>query len=208
MPHSVPAEYLQTKNAKVNKPIRLYTLHNYDGSGTNLCLAEYKTNIVFDGVTYAKFPITIGPITENARGEVDATRVLVSNVSREIQYYLENYELRGKKLSIYQVWADQLADTDNYKMHAYYIDRIESSAKVVAFDCLSLWDINDAQVPACLYLRGNCEWIKTGGYKGTQCGSVSAEASCDGTMANCRARNNISRYGGFPSIPSQRTVAY
>lgn len=200
-----PDGFAIEKNKQLNKPIRLYVLHDYDSQGNNRYFAENKNNIIFNGVTYEAFPITIESIPENSQGEIDGIKLKVSNVSREIQYYLENYELRGKKVTIFHVWENKLDDTENYRKYVFYIDMISSSSKFVEFTCSSKWDIIDVVLPVGVYMRGPCRWLAVGGYKGPQCLAVSELTTCDGNMASCRARNNIVRYGGTPSVPQQRT---
>ena len=205
MPHTVPAEYTATKNAQLNKPINLYTIHDYDGAGNNLCFAEYKTDVTFNGVLYTAFPISIEALTENVQGQVDSVKVKISNVSRVVQYYIENYDFREKKVTLTQVWADQLADTDNVMSYIFYIDRYTSSEQVVEFECSSKFDVADVELPWGRYMRGVCRWLSVGGFKGTQCGYAGALTTCDGTLANCRIRTNQARFGAFPSVPTQRT---
>jgi lambda family phage minor tail protein L len=200
---TLPAEYLETKNAQTNQPINLYTLEDYDGLGTNLNFAEWKVDVVFDGVTYTHFPMARDASTENVQGEIDAVKISMANVSRLLQYYLENYDLRGKKLTIRQVWADQLTDIDNVRTEVFYIDRYTASDKAVNFECSSKFDVQEVELPFGRYMRGVCRWKS---FKDANCAYAGAYTSCNRTMADCRIRGNIIRFGAFPSIPSQRTV--
>ena len=202
MAHDTTAEFNQEKNAQVNKPINLYILADYDGAGTDLRYAEYKTDVTFDSLVYTAFPIAMEAVTENVQGEVDAVRIRVANVSRLIQYYLENYDLRGKKITIKQVWANKLAQTTNLITYVYYIDKYTSSEKVVEFTCLSKFDVADVELPFGKFLRGVCRW---GVFGGAECGYGGAETSCNRTMSRCRELGNVARFGAFPSIPTQRT---
>lgn len=201
MPYNVPTEFTRTARAQTNQPINLFTVFDYDGLGSNLYYAAYKTNIIFDGIEYSKFPITVEALMENTEGEIDAIQVRISNILRVPQFYLENYDLRGKKVVIKQVWADQLDDTDNCMEYVYYIDKYTSNEKAVVFDCSSPYDVLDVMLPFGVFMRGVCRWKK---YKGPECMSDSSESECNRTMADCRARNNIARFGAFPSTPTQR----
>ena len=202
MPHTTTTAFKQKKNAQKNQPINLYTLFDYDGLGTNLRFAEYKTNITFNSLVYTAFPIEMEAVTENTQAEVDAVRIKVANVSRVFQYYLENYDLRGKKVTISQVWADDLATTTNLITYTYYIDKYMSSEKAVILDCLSKFDVADVELPFGKFLRNVCRW---GVFKGTECAYAGAETSCNRTMARCRELSNVLRFGAFPSVPTQRT---
>lgn len=201
MPYSVPTEFKQEKNKQSNKPINLYTLYDYDGAGNNLCLAEYKTNVTFNGILYTKFPIGLESIAENASGEIDSLKISAGNVNRLMQSYIETYELRGKKMGVKMVWSNLLSDTDNVLECIFYIDSYTFNEKAVTFSCTTKFDVLDIALPLGRYMRGVCRF----GYKSVECGAVSALTTCDKTMTQCRARNNITRYGAFPSIPMNRT---
>lgn len=203
MPQDVTSDYKEAKNVQLNKPINLYTIYDYNGLGTNLCLAEYKTDITFNSVLYTKFPITRDATTENVQGEIDAIKIRLANVSRLIQAYLELYDLRGKKVTIRQVWADKLADTTNVRTETFYIDRYTASDKVVEFECSSKFDVQDVDLPFGRYLRSICRWKA---FKDANCKYSGGYTTCNRTMADCRIRQNIVNFGAFPSVPSQRTV--
>ena len=53
------------------------------------------------------------------------------------------------------------------------------------------------RVPLRRYLKNFCPYQ----YKGPECKSSSSYTSCNKSLADCRARNNVSRYGGEPGIP-------
>lgn len=203
MPADVPDAYLEKKNAQVNQPINLYTIVDYIGDGSDLRLAEYKTDVVFDGITYIKFPISREATTENVTGEIDVVKIKLANVSRLIQYYLEHYDLGGKKVIIKQVWADDLDDTENVREEVYYIDRYTANDKVVEFECSSKFDVQGEEIPRGRYYRATCG-VKE--FKDSDCGYSGPFAICNRTIANCRERENIKRIRAFPSTPTQRTV--
>ena len=105
--------FVAEKNKQENAIIYLYTIYDYDGVGTPLYFTDQDTNITFDGIEYIKSSITHEPISENSQGRVDEVNVQISNVSREIEYYLQQHSaLRGKKISIKMVFADHLDDPD------------------------------------------------------------------------------------------------
>jgi len=188
------------KNAPTNKPIYLFTVYNYDGNNNNLYFAEYDANVVYNGVTYTKFPLTHESVNENAQGEIEAVKVTIANVSRAIQAYLELYDWRNKKVTIKLVWADQLNDADAYIDFTYYIDSYTASEQVVEFTLLPKTDVLDVNLPARLFSRNYCSWK----FKSTECGYSGGETSCNKTQTRCKALNNYLRYGGFPSVPTKK----
>lgn len=194
------SNFKSEKNKPSNQPIYLYTIEDYNGSG-DLCLAEWDTDITYDGVTYTKFPIKHDEIRENSQGEIDNFKVTVANVNLLIQAYLESYDLRGKKVTITLVWANQLNDVDANIKFIFYIDNYTATQDTVEFVLSSKYDIIDLTLPRGVYNRNYCRWK----FKSTECGYAGAQATCDKRKATCKTTmSNIARYGGFPSVPTQR----
>ena len=195
--------FKQEKNKPANQPIFLYTIYDYDGLNNNLYFAEYDEDVVYNGITYIRFPITHEFIGENTQGSVDSLKVMISNVSREIQAYLELYEFRNKKVDVMLVWANQLQDPNAYIKDTYYIDSISATEEAVSFALTSKFDLLDVTIPNRKYSRNYCSWK----FKSTECGYAGAETLCNKTFQRCQALNNRLRFGGFPSIPSRRIYA-
>ena len=198
---SLDSTFTEEKNAVENQPIRLYTIFDYDGS-TDLHFAEYDTDITFDGVTYSRFPIKMGQVSENSQGTIDSVQIVLANVSRLIQSYLEDYDFRGKKVTIKTVFANQLADTGAYIDDIFYIDSYQASELSVTFTLTSKFDVLDITLPIRIYTRNYCGWK----FKSTECGYDGAESTCNKTRTRCRVLANTLRFGGFPSINPNRTV--
>jgi len=198
--YTLDSTFKSEKNKSSNQPIYLYSIEDYNGS-VDLNLAEWDTDITYDGVTYTKFPIKHDEIGENSQGEIDNFRVTVSNVNRIIQAYLEGYDLRGKKVTITLVWANQLADLDANIKFIYYIDNYTATQDTVEFVLSSKYDIIDLTLPNGIYNRNYCRWK----FKSTECGYTGAQTTCDKRKATCKTTmSNIARFGGFPSVPTGR----
>ena len=199
---SVNTTFKEEKNASTNRPIRLYTIENYDGAGHDLHFAEWDVDITFAGVTYIRFPITLDTISENNQSAIDAVKITVSNISRLIQAYLENYDLRGKKVTIKTVWADKLNDPDAYIDDIFYIDSYVVDQDNVQFTVTSKFDVQDVELPVRRFSRNYCGWK----FKSTECGYSGSEVTCKKTKQDCKdVKNNYVRFGGFPSIPQNRS---
>lgn len=200
MPISTGAAFITEKNKQANRPVFLYRVTQYDGA-SDLLFAAHDENVVFNSETYTKFPISHEAVTDNAKGEIDTVIVRLSNVSRAIQYYLETYDWRGKKVTITQVFLDQLADADAKIAYTFYIDNYKCSDLDVEFSLTTRFDFIDLQLPLGTYNRNYCRWK----FKGTECAYSGAEATCNKTKQDCRDnKNNVLRYGGFPSIPQRK----
>ena len=191
------------KNKASNQPIFLYLIEKYNGVD-DLPLAEWDTDITYPtsgGVTYTKFPIKHDQIGENSQGEIDTFKVTVSNINRTIQAYIEANDLRGKKVTLTLVWANQLADADAHIDFVFYIDTYSANQDTVEFTLSSKYDIIDLDLPAGKYNRNYCRWK----FLSPECGYTTPESSCDKRKDTCKnTMNNIARYGGFPSVPTTR----
>jgi len=209
MPIDTNAAFKETSRERSKQPIFLYTIYDYLGTGVDKNFAAYSQDVDFDDVHYDKFPITHDQITENTKGEIDSIKVQVSNVSRLIEYYLQNYDLRGKKVSIKMVWADHLDDPDCYIEFSNYIDSYTSNIKDVVFNLMSKYDILNLSLPGVLWLRDFCQWefaspaVRVLG-RGAECGYALSETSCNRTWQRCQALGNSKRFLGARGIPGRR----
>jgi len=199
MARSLDTTFTSEKNAQTSRPVYIYTVHSFDGT-KNLCLTNYDSDIVYNGITYSAFPINHDNIGENNTGEIPSVRVSISNVSRLIQAYLETYELRRKKVTIRMIWANQLADTDAYTDDIYYIDSYTADQNNVVFTLKSKFDLMGLELPGRKFSRNNCSWV----FKGAECKYAGSESSCVKTLTRCRELSNTVNYGGVPGVPSKR----
>lgn len=195
----ITPEFSEEKNKVSNAPIFLYTIHDYDGIGSNLRFAEWSEDITFNSLLYTAFPCTHDQIGENAQGEIDAIRVSVGNVSRLIQAYLETYDLRSKKVTITMVWEPTLADPDAKVDFIYFIDSYTADEMMANFLLLPKTDVLGVTLPGRTYSRNQCRWV----FKSTECGYVGAQLTCNKTRQRCKELVNYPRFGGFPSIPAR-----
>jgi len=151
LPH---ADFITEKNKQENAPVYLYTLFDCDGNGNDLHFASYDEDIVFAGTTYRKFPLTHEPVSENTQGQIDQVRITVSNVSREIEFYLNEYDgLRDKKVSIKQIFRETISNPEAVLEDVFYIDYPTSTESSVVFLASSKFDINDVTIPRRIYTR-------------------------------------------------------
>lgn len=199
MPRNLDPAFKQEKSKQENSPIFLYTIVNYNGS-SNLYLAGYDEDVVYNSVTYIRFPITHEFAGENNQGQIDQIKVRLSNVSRLIQGYLEEYDFRGKKVIIRMVWRDQLSDPDAYMDDVFYIDSYTADQNNVEFTLTSKFDVLGVDLPARRYSRNHCTWK----FKSAQCGYTGGETQCNKTQQRCKELANYQRFGAFPSIPTRR----
>ncbi|MDD4980704.1 MAG: hypothetical protein PHC54_05500 [Candidatus Omnitrophica bacterium] len=206
MPLDANDAFKQETRKRATQPIFLYTIYDYDGAGSNKYFAAYDINVTFGDppIEYTKFPVTHDEITENISGEIDNTKVQLSNISRLIEYYLQNYDLRGKKISIKMVFANLLDDPDTYIEFSNYIDSYTSNVKDVIFNIMSKFDIFNVQIPGRIFIKSHCQWL----FGSVECGhTIVGEETCNKTRSRCRELANQMRFGAFPSAPGGTSYA-
>jgi len=208
MPIETNDAFRNETRKRATQPIFLYTIYDYDGAGNNKYFAAYHTNIKFGDddpqIEYIKFPITHDQITENTKGEIDTVKVQLSNIARYVEYYLQNYDLRGKKVSIKMVFFNLLDDPDAFVEFSNYIDSYRSNVKDVVFSLVSKFDILGVTIPLRMFIKSHCQWlfaspaIRALG-KGSECGYTGSEETCNLTRSRCRELLNQRRFGAYPS---------
>lgn len=178
MPRTPSQPFVEQANAEANEPTWLYRVNVSDtpeeeGEGdlflTNdsLPVEFFRTDNEIDSPQeYTPFPIKHSGIGSNTEGQIDTIQITVSNISREIQAFIENRNaLRGRKVTIRQVFRAELDDPDAYIEEEYYIDSASASAQSAVFTASSKLDVLNVRIPRRMYLRNYCQWQ----YKGLGC---------------------------------------
>ena len=200
MPIETHADFIEEKNKKTNEPIYLYEIVEYDGTN-NLYFAKWNENITFDGQEYVALPISHNDIGENSQNEVDEVQISIANVSRFIQFYLEQYDLRNIKVIITVVWLETLDNPDAKISWTYYIDNYRANEQRADFVLRPKMEALSVSLPFRTYSRNYCQWK----FKGVECAYAGGEGECNKTRQRCKELDNYNRFGGFPAIPG-RTI--
>ena len=167
---------------------------------------------LFSGV-----PIERGEINTNTQGEITEVTLTIPNTNRVIESVIQNYDyLRGREVYFISTFAKHLpsggeakyigSEPDRYALlkEKLYVDSVTSNEQVVSFVCRSKFSIKNITLPRRTYTR-ECNWALLGRFKEAECDPTSSISplftTCNGTLSDCRARGNSSRFGGFPSTP-------
>lgn len=240
---SLPTSFVQTAHAETNTPIWLYRIEapattidaatwaliqadealsalfpSVSSAGNafpDIYMAEWDDDVTFDSQVYIEYPLKRTQITENMRGQIDSLRLIICNVSRGLQAFLEYYDaLRAAKVTIRQVFQEDIADPTAYTETIFTVDRASVTEKEATLHLTSRMDVFNVVLPQRTYSRWTCQW----GYKSTAgCwlanGSAPADFvagspdTCSKTFSECSRHSNTVRFGGFPSVPSRRTYS-
>jgi len=172
---AVSTNFLQEKNQPTNKPIWLYQINISDtpevSGEKDLYFCRWHTKIKFplgdpNEKTYIPWDITHSPLKQNVDGKIDSVKITASNISREMQFYLEQRDgLRGRYIIIKMVFEDHLDDPDAVIEAVYYIDSCSYSEGQVVFRATSKLDLLETKLPRRIYMRDFCHHV----YKGRGC---------------------------------------
>lgn len=187
-------------NQELNKKdgealIRLFEF-NYNEDNW-LYFTDADIDITYDNNTYTKFPITIDKITETKEGTLPRLSIKISNVSKYIGGYVEDYDgFRGKKVIIRTCFLSTL-NTSDHIIDKLNIDSVNIDALNVTFSCTPIFSILNVTLPYRKFSRNFCMWK----FKGDECCYNGSDTICNKSFSDCKSKGNQSRFGGFPGVP-------
>lgn len=167
-------------------------------------VANDNQDLVFEGNTYISAEIKRGEIKTTLEGDKEQVSLTMSNRWKEWSAYIANNGkgLKYKKCVIQEVYIDHLEEGA-----VWLFEGILNSLKTTMseFSCVVERDTVDfTQESPNMDYGPTCQYV----YKGAdnRCRATSVLTSCDGTLTACIERNNVTRYGGHPSIPREMVV--
>ena len=192
---TLPASVILEKNKLANDAPFLILLDIVLVSTTTIRLVRNTSDIVYGGNTYTAFPFELNNARESNTGEIEAMQIMVGNVTRSLQAYLEEENgCIGAEVTITVLHADHLTDVAlelTYSVVGSYSDAY--------WVYLSLGMVSPLRKRFPLYrYLSHCNWV--GNYKGDECKYSGAEppgeTSCDGSYDACSRRANTAKFGG------------
>ena len=165
-------------------------------------VANDNQDLVFEGNTYISAEIKRGEIKTTVEGDKEQVSLTMSNKWREWSAYIANNGkgLKYKRCVIREVYLDHLEEGA-----VWLFEGILNSLKttMTEFSCVVERDTVDfTQEGPIMDYGPTCQFI----YKNSRCRSTSTLTSCDGTLTACIERNNVTRYGGHPSVPKEMVI--
>ena len=158
---------------------------------------------VWNEETYVPFPFLLEEIHDTIKGDVPQVQLKISNVTRAIEAYIQQYDEYCKEngyspiiVYIYVVHSEHLEETDPIVEYIFELRQPQTNAMWVTFT-LSATNLFMKRFPIYRMLKNRCRY-KT--FKGPLCGYSGSETTCDRTLARCRELGNSNRFGGFPGL--------
>jgi len=169
---------------------------------------------------YTRGKIETGELSTSTIGEISEVSISIPNTNRAMESIIQsrNY-LRGCDVYIITTFSKFLPSGSTYRhigttpdknavmKEKLYIDGVSSNNSAVSFSCKPKFVLKNVVLPRRRFCK-ECYWALDGDYLGSECDPASNINSAsyptyDGTLEQCKIRNNEARFGGFPGIPGR-----
>lgn len=188
---------------------------------------ELGNDVVFDGDTYARFPIEATGFERTSDSKQPRPRLRAANVTGLIGALAKEVDdLVGAKLTRIRGFVkyldavnfsggNNLADPNaTFPNEVWYVDRKSSENGIfIEFELASSLDLSGVRLPRRQVVRDTCVWK----YRGAECGysggpvaqaddtptSVSSEDRCGKRISSCELRFGAGQplpFGSFPGV--------
>lgn len=77
-------------------------------SVTTLHLTNNTKNVLYNNITYIRYPIRISDVDETSKPEMKVFEVIVANIDRQVSSYLEAGKLLDKKVTITTIFIKSI----------------------------------------------------------------------------------------------------
>jgi phage-related protein len=173
---------------------------------TTLYLASNNEDVVFQGHTYAAFPLQIELPKETSKGEMPQIKLGLGNATREIQAQMEALN-GGVGCGVRLIIVNAGLLTENYA-------ELTLDFMIMSAECSPQWVSVSLGAPSLLkrrfpvdkYLANYCRFTfnspaeRATSSKGRECYYQGSMTTCNHTLADCKERGNAARFGGFPGL--------
>lgn len=196
MPLDLPPAIIRAANTMGQTEPWLALLDIYLPGGERLSLANNNEDVNFGGVLYSAFAFNYEQQKQSGKGELPTVTISVSNVSRVIQAYLEQYDGGvGSEVILTIINHGHLAEDYAELTTTMTVLGAKANAKWVVFTLGAANPLNK-RFPNWQYIALHCRFR----YQGPHCGYAGALTTCARTLDDCRAHSNSTRFGGHPGL--------
>lgn len=177
---------------------------NVDGITDNdiIRVCYNNENIVWKKKTFQPFPLELDEVKHDQTGSESNVQLKVSNVTRALQPYIEQYNGGNGYTVIIRVVNTKNLDGEADVEERFTVNQAVCDEQWITFTLGTGYGLN-ARRPIERYMKNNCPFQ----YKGLECGYNGRLTSCNHSLKDCRNHGNSRRFGGFPGI-DQKGVYY
>ena len=218
------------KNEVKTRILLTITLNNEAEDVIRIIENDVLTSFEHNGETYLAAMVKRGSIESRMEGGPQKVNIQISNINQAYSSIIANQGdvltnsrcvieevifFQDKDLLILENEAGLLFENENNLLLESYNLVIDSPVNIFegfvnnitltetefSFDVERILGGYSTQSPNTTY-DVNCQWA----FKDSRCGYSGEETTCDKTFSACQARNNETRFGGYPSIPSELVI--
>lgn len=190
-------------------------------------VSELGNNVVWQGLTYARFPVDASGFEKSSKGTLPRPKITVANVSGLIGAMARGLDdLMGAKVTRRRTFVKYLdavnftggvnpqADPNAaFPSEIFFVDRKASENGIfIEFELSAAFDVRGVKLPRRQAIQNVCPWI----YRSAECGfaggavadkndvgtSVLGSDACGKRLASCKLRfgaNSPLPFGAFPA---------
>lgn len=200
---TIPPELILAKNKLAGDVVWLATLEINIVNEATIRLVNNNEDIVWMGDTFKAMAFEIDTIREDGQGGLPSYGVKVSNITRELSAIVDSHAGATDAQVIFRVISSEhLNEPEPLFLDETVVIGTSVSQDWVVFT-LGAQSPLQMLSPRERYLANHCRYKE---FKGAKCGYAGTDGSCNRTFADCRAKGNSQRFGGFPAISQGQGV--
>ncbi len=209
------------------------TLNNQAQEVIRILENDTISSFEYSGNTYLTAMLKRGEIESRMEGGPQKCNITISNINRAYSQIIVNQAEEGDVLTNSRCVVEEVIFYDNKDLfllqddsellfennNSVYFERFDSviadpvnifegfinniklTETEFSFDVERILGGYSTRSPNTTY-DVNCQW----GFKDSRCQYSGEETTCDKTFTSCQARNNVVRFGGYPSIPAELVI--
>lgn len=162
---------------------------------------NWDEEVEFNGLIYKPQSLQHDELSQGTDGQINSVNLSIANADREIQYYIEKYDLIGKSVILTDVYVGRDGSIVGDTHITLTIASAKTTDKVATFGLSLGFDFLKITLPRRKMFSQFC----SNQFGDESCGlTVQSGDSCSKTFSECRRRFNSKNFGGFPAIMNER----
>ena len=174
-------------------------------------ITNNNENVSWNSIDWLTFGFTIDDINEDSDGSIPEVNIKISNASRAIELYLNEYDLWLKQntlekitVTLFIVSSADLLNTTPIASYSFDVGKYATDANWATFT-LTFENFYIKRFPKNRITRNSCRWR----FGSIECGyTPGIGETCNKTLTACRSYNNSERFGAFPSVGGTLNKVY
>lgn len=190
----------KTEIAKAALKTRTLITINLDSGPFRVLANDSSASIIINSNTYYARMVQASGIETSLDGTTDNMTISVSDIAQEFAALVaDNGDvLTNRECKVEEIIFDGDSSTilDNpVLIFDGRINKIQLTAKAFVFTVERILNNYSSLSPNMIF-DVNCQWR----FKDNRCTYSGVETKCDKTLTRCKTLNNITNFGGYPSV--------